>query len=147
MPSALFAIRIMKQKTTKFTPFELTYSRKAKQPVDQIIEETLPKEPLEERLSHHITTEIQELHKIRNKAAEFIAVVQDRQKKNYDSANKEVTRLAIGDKVLLYRNIVESSWSAKLKLKWDKLYHIASIKNTIYKLRKMTGILLLFTVH
>ena len=110
LSSALFAIRTMKQETTKFTPFELTYGRKAKQPVDQIIEETLLKEPLEERLSYQITTEIQELHEIRNKAAEFIAVAQDRQKKNYDSANKEVTKLAIGDKVLLYRNIVESLW-------------------------------------
>src|SRR5271163_1988296 len=109
----------MKQETTKFTLFELTYGRKAKQPVDQIIEETLPKEPLEERLSYRIKTEIQELHKIRNKAAEFIAVAQDCQKKNYDSANKEVMRLAIEDKVLLYQNIMKLSWSAKLELKCD----------------------------
>jgi transposase InsO family protein len=147
LPSALFAIRTMKQETTKFTPFELTYGRKAKQPADQIIEETLSKKPLEERLSHRITIEIQELHTIRNKAAGFIAVAQDRQKKNYDLTNKEVTRLAIGDKVLLYRNIVESSWSAKLEPKWDGPYHIASIKDTTYKLRKMTGTLLPFTVH
>ena len=34
---------------------------------------------------------------------------------NYDKANKEITKLYIGDKVLLYRNITEASWLAKLE--------------------------------
>src|ERR1700748_500907 len=37
LPSALFALRTIKQETTKFTPFELTHGRKAKQLADQLM--------------------------------------------------------------------------------------------------------------
>ena len=36
--------------------------------------------------------------------------------------------LKIGDPVLVYRNIVESSWSAKLEPKWEGPYFIQNIK-------------------
>src|ERR1700704_4171004 len=98
-------------------------------------------------MSHWITKEIEELHKIREKATEFITLAQDHQKKNYDKSHKEIVKLAIGDKVLLYRNIVEASWSAKLEPKWEGPYYIASIKGTTYQLRKMTGTILPFKVH
>ena len=101
----------------------------------------------EKQIEHHVTKEIQELHNVRNKAREFIAIAQDRQKKNYDKEHKETEKLKIGDQVLLYRNIVESSWSAKLDPKWEGPYYIASIKGTTYQLRKTTGTILPYTVH
>ena len=137
----------MKQETTRFTPFELTYGRKAKQVADQVMGETQMEGTEEQQMTHRIMQEIKELHEIRNKATEFIALAQDRQKKNYDKSHKETTKLVIGDKVLLYRNIVEASWSAKLEPKWEGPYYIASIKETTYQLRKMTGTILPFKVH
>ena len=147
LPAALFAIRTMKQETTKFTPFELTYGRKARQVADQIMGGSRVEGTKEEQIIHRITQEITELHEIRDKATEFIALAQDRQKKNYDKSHKETEKLAIGDKVLLYRNIVEASWSAKLEPKWEGPYYVASIKATTYQLRKMTGTILPFKVH
>ena len=44
LPSTLFALRTMKQETTKFTPFELTYGRKAQQLADQVMGNTTPNE-------------------------------------------------------------------------------------------------------
>ena len=148
LPSALFALRTMKQETTKFTPFELTYGRKAKQLADQLMgTNSTETGTWEQQVEHRAKEEIQELHRIRNKAKEFIAVAQERQKKNYDKLHKEVEKLKIGDLVLLYRNIVESSWSAKLDPKWEGPYYIASIKGTTYQLRRKSGTILPFTVH
>jgi len=148
LPSALFALRTMKQETTKFTPFELTYGRKALQPVDQVMGNNTPKGGTwEQQIDHRATKEIEGLRDLRNKAKEFIAVAQERQKKNYDKEHKEVTPLKIGDQVLLYRNIVESSWSAKLDPKWEGPYYIASIKGTTFRLRRSTGTILPYTVH
>jgi len=137
----------MKQETTKFTPFELVYGRKATQPVDQVMREKQTETTMEQQLTYRVTNEIEQLHEIRRKAADFIALAQDRQKKNYDKSHKETTKLSIGDKVLLYRNIVEASWSAKLEPKWEGPYYIASIKGTTYQLKRMTGTLIPFTVH
>ena len=47
----------------------------------------------------------------------------------------------------ILRNIVESSWSAKLDPKWEGPYYIASIKGITYQLRRKSGIILPFTVH
>ena len=107
-----------------------------------------PKEGMwEQQIDHRATKEIEGLRDLRNKAKEFIAVAQERQKKNYDKEHKEVTPLKIGDQVLLYRNIVESSWSAKLDPKWEGPYYIASIKGTTFRLRRSTGTILPYTVH
>ena len=38
LPSALFAIRTMRQDSTRFTPFELLYGCDARQPIDQIMD-------------------------------------------------------------------------------------------------------------
>src|ERR1700748_3526748 len=96
----------MNQETTKFTPFELTYGRKAKQLADQLMGTDSTKTGTwEQQVEHRAKEEIQELHRIRNKAKEFIAVAQERQKKNYDKLHKEIERLKIGDLVLLYRRL------------------------------------------
>ena len=68
----------------------------------------------EQQMTYWITREIKELHEIREKATEFIALAQDRPKKNYNKSHKETAKIGIEDKVLLYQNIVEASWSAKL---------------------------------
>ena len=78
LPAALFAIRTMKQETTRFTPFELTYGRKARQVADQIMGDAQMEGTKEQQMTNRITQEIQELHEIRNKATEFIALAQDR---------------------------------------------------------------------
>ena len=60
------------------------------------------------------------------KAEKFIWKIQERM----TGEEKEVTPLKIGDQVLHFQNIVESSWSAKLEPKWEGPYYIHKIKGT-----------------
>src|SRR5277367_5022317 len=101
----------------------------------------------EEQVTRRVTQEIGRLKHIRTQAHDFIEKAQERQKVNYDKANKEITKLYIGDKVLLYRNIVEASWSAKLEPKWEGLYLVQKIKGTSVWLHKNDGTILSTPVH
>jgi len=134
--SALFAIRTSQQESTHMMPAMITYRRQLRHPADQGAETNQPEQDAT------LTRTIWE------KAAEFIRKAQDRQKENYDKEHKDTDPLHIGDKVLLFRNVVESSWSRKLEPKWEGPYLVHSIKGTTYKLRKPTTLALLpFNVH
>ena len=91
--------------------------------------------------------EMSRLQEIRTKAAGFIKRAQDRQKKEHDTRNHEMKPLKIGDQVLLYRNTVETNWSAKLEPKWDGPFFIQSIKGLTYHLRKQHGTILAPSYH
>ena len=101
----------------------------------------------EETRNIRINQEIIRLQQICHQAQEFISKVQERQKANYDKANKETTILRIEDLVLLFQNVTEALWSAKLEPKCEGPYIIASIKGTTYQLQKQTETLLPFKVH
>src|SRR5579864_9268699 len=104
---------------------------------------------LDLRISHDdqiwtiLTHDIERLNRIRKKAAKFIHTVQEKQKE----PQQENRKWKIGDQVLLYRNIVESSWSMKLELRWEGPYFIANIKGTSIWLQKPQGTILHTPVH
>ena len=141
--SALFAIRTMKQDSTRFTPFELTYARKARQL------ESIPQTSMthQELLDYRVNNEIKSIKDVRNQAAEFISLAQERQKRNYDKEYKTPEKLKIGDHVLLFRSVTESSWSAKLEPKWEGPFLIRTINGTTYELMRPTGTILPYKVH
>ena len=56
-------------------------------------------------------------------------------------------KIVIGDKVLLFRDIVESSWSKKLEQKWEGPYLIQQIKGTSIWLRRLDGTIRPNSVH
>jgi len=144
--SALFTIRTMKQQSTRMTPFQLTYGREPRQIIDQILMPEIAQD-YQQQMEIRINQEIDNLKKIRIKAQDFISQAQERQKKKYDSDHKEITPLKIGDEVLLYRNVVEASWSAKLEPKWEGPYLVHTIKRTTYQLKRKNGTILPFKVH
>jgi hypothetical protein len=173
LSSALFAIRTSKQQTTRLTPANLTYGRELTQPCDMEWEKTpanltcgrrLTKpcdmkwektksdgdknENDRQKLTVRMTTEITRLKQTREKATKFIRKAQERQKANYDKEYRDPAPLQIGDQVLLYRNITEASWSAKLEPKWEGPYIVHSIKGTTHQLKRpYTGTLLPFKIH
>ena len=101
----------------------------------------------EEEVWCRTVIDIAKLHETREKAADFISKAQDTQRRN---ANKEKTglpALGIGDQVLLYRNIVEASWSRKLEPKWEGPFRIQKIKGTSYWLRRDSGTIIPTPVH
>ena len=139
LSSALFAIRCSQQKTTTFSPFELVYGRTPNRgipPQDM-------RQSHEERIWGLVIHDIERLNRIRKKAQNFIQKVQDRQ----GTKPQESINLEIGDQVLLYRNIVESSWSAKLEPKWEGPYLVQKIKGTSVWLRKSNRTILPTPVH
>ena len=91
--------------------------------------------------------EMSRLQEIRTQAAGFIKRAQDRQKIGHDSKFPTLEPLKIGDQVLLYRDTVESNWSAKLEPKWDGPFFIQSIKGLTYSLRKQQGTILPGSYH
>ena len=90
----------------------------------------------------YILRDIRRLETIRRKSQEFIKKMQDRRKNIQDT-----TEIEIGDQVLLYRNIVELSWSAKLEPKWEGPFYVQDIKGTSIWIRKPQGTILPTPVH
>jgi hypothetical protein len=100
----------------------------------------------EDRMWAYITRDISRLQLIRRKAADFITKAQERQRNNQNkTANTEP--LSIGDKVLKYRDLVESSWSYKLEPKWEGPYLVQDIKNQSIFLRQLNRTILPTAIH
>jgi transposase InsO family protein len=132
LDSALFAIRTIRQNSTTFSPFELVYGRKPHREFHHPKQDT---GSYDERLWAYITRDITRLQLIRRKAKVFIDKAQERQRKRQnDKVPGEM--LHIGDEVLLYRDAIETSWSAKLEAKWDGPYRIQNIKAQSVWLRR-----------
>jgi Integrase zinc binding domain/Integrase core domain len=143
LDSALFAVRTIKQKSTEYSPFELVYGRK---PNREFHHATPDIGSYEDRVWAYVARDIARLQLIRRKAADFIRKAQERQR---DSQNKKTAaiKLHIGDKVLLYRSMLESNWSAKLEPKWEGPYLIHNIKEQSIWLRTVNGSILPTAVH
>ena len=124
LESALFAVRTIRQDSTKFSSFELVYGRSPKQEYQQTKSDT---RTYEEKLWAYITRDISRLQLIRRKAAVFIEKAQERQRKRQNEKIIGET-LNIGDEVLQYWDTVKASWSAKLEPKWDRPYWVQDIK-------------------
>jgi hypothetical protein len=135
LPSALFAARTIRSKATRFSPFELVYGR---QPIREYHRLEKKAVSYEERLWDYIIQDMGRLQQIRQDASRFISQAQERQKANL-ARKFGAEELEIGDQVLLYRNIVESSWSAKLQPRWEGPYFVQSIKGTTFRLKNEEG--------
>ena len=139
LSSALFAIRTAPQKTTTFSPFELVYGRLPNRGVPS----QDMRQSHEERIWEIVMHDIDRLNRIRKKARNFIQKVQDRN--DHKAPTQE--QIKIGDQVLSYRNIVESSWSLKLEPKWEGPFYVQKIKGTSIWLRRIDGTILPAPIH
>jgi hypothetical protein len=141
LPAALFVTRTMTNDSTKFTPSELIYGRIIRRTADdhvslKDISGDTSDDTSAEKFVDHYLEQVQNMKEIREKAHEFIKKAQIRQKKAHDKAIKlEAEKLKIGDRVLVYRSMIEHNWSAKLEPKWDGPYRIQDIKGTTIWLR------------
>jgi len=143
VPCALSALRTLRSDSTKYSPFELVYGRISQAPETYMMN---PKS-FEEEVWRRTVIDITRLHKTREKAAEFITKSQETQQKNANKDRKPSETLHIGDQVLLYRNIVEASWSRKLEPKWEGPFIVQKIKGTSHWLRRTTGTIIPTPVH
>jgi len=144
LDSALFAFRTIRQDSTRFSPFELVYGRRPQREYDHHFGPEIG--TYEDRLWTVVMRDIRRLQKIRKDAATFIEKAQERQRLTMDKKTTAAP-LSIGDKVLIYRNITESSWSAKLQPKWEGPYYIRNIKEQNVWLRRLNGSILPSAIH
>jgi hypothetical protein len=105
LDSALFAVRTIRQASTKFSPFELVYGRAPNQEYNHAEKEI---GTYDDRLWAYVLRDINRLQLIRRKAAIFIDKAQERQRANQNRKANAII-LQIGDQVLVHRNVVESS--------------------------------------
>ena len=138
LPSALFAYRTMRQNTTRYEPFYLTYGRDAVMPIDL----KLPGYPVETGFAggfedlyfRRLAQLVGPLIDDRQQAHRHIEVAQDKQKTRHDEKIQE-RKYAIGEKILL-RNFR----AKKLDQKWQGPFYIHDIgMNGTYKLRNISG--------
>lgn len=146
LPSALFAIRTIQQESTRFSPAEILYGRNLRdQTMEADLEVAIPVS-WESAVWSFVQDEIKRIAKIRQDAYEYIQNSQARQRKQANQKIKEEV-LKIGDKVLVYRNQIETNWSAKLEPKWDGPYFVQRIKGTSVWLRKLDGTIFSSSIH
>jgi hypothetical protein len=137
--TAAFAVRIAKSASMQYSPAELLTGRKFCQPIDSRNQSPPPEDP-DPKL--YADQEFDRIQSIRIKAQGFIKNAQARQKKSHDQSNLLLEPLKIGDPVLLYRNMIETSWSAKLEPKWEGPYYVQNIKGTTHTLRRTNSTIL-----
>ncbi len=138
----LFAYRTKINKSTQFTPFYLTYGRKAKLPFDDDDNET------EITLNDRVKEMSVDLTQAKKKAIENIEKSQNNQKKYHDRKIKRRSDLNIGDKVLLYDAAKAKQQSGKLEEKWKGPYLIHDkLLNGSYKLKDFKGNIFKTTVN
>jgi hypothetical protein len=142
LQSAVHVTRITKQGSTNFSPSEILYGHQIRQHFDLGEFDQEQKDP-----EDYILEEVARISQIRHQASKFIKKAQDRQKEYYDAHQTLTEPLKIGDLVLIYQNLIESNWSAKLEPKWEGPYLIQDIKGTSYHLRTSSGSILPTTIH
>ena len=142
----LLAYRTMKSRITGFSPFQLVYGRKAKLPIEVIIETQDKEYMTEEEALIRRTIEIVE--KMPNQWIEAKERIKRIQERVRQLQKKPHERLKIGEKVLLSKDIIRNDMSAKLEEKWTGPFfiHDVLIANN-YKLRTMEGKVLKNSVH
>ncbi|GBC15302.2 putative integrase core domain protein [Rhizophagus irregularis DAOM 181602=DAOM 197198] len=128
----LFAYRSKIQKSSKMTPFYLTYGRR----VILLNDEEIKGITMIKRIEHII----EELPIKRNEAKKNIEKAQKQQKKYHDKIGKRKQNLQIGDKVLYFDAAKYKTHTGKLEEKWKGPYYIHEIIiNGSYKIKELNG--------
>jgi hypothetical protein len=143
---ALSAIRSNPSQSTRFTPSELLNGFKMKR---REIDEPERRDDRndEDKIISYTLNEMRRLDEIREKAKKFIDRAQRRQKASHDKRNKDMDEIHIGDKVLLYRSIIEDNWSSKLDPKWEGPYLVRNIKGGTFFLKEVNGNIIADSFH
>ncbi|GET63907.1 GapPol polyprotein [Rhizophagus irregularis DAOM 181602=DAOM 197198] len=128
----LFAYRSKIQKSSKMTPFYLTYERRVILPNDEEVKGIT----MIKRIEHII----EELPIKRNEAKKNIEKAQGQQKKYHDKIGKRKQNFQIGDKVLYFDMAKYKTHTGKLEEKWKGPYYIHEvIINGSYKIKELNG--------
>jgi hypothetical protein len=154
IPAALYAYRTLRQSTTKYTPFYLTYGRNHN-PLPLDTNDLIPDnddwtDQLDAKLTERINDQIRRLLEAREDANKLIKEAQNKQQLYLDRKLVRVDQhhFNIGDQVLLHHTRLENQLSGKLEDKWQGPYYIHDIVgNRSYKIRRKDGMILSKSIH
>jgi hypothetical protein len=143
IPSALFAYRTTKNRTTKYEPFYLLYGRNSTLPIELDIVTWPVEEINEEQDEEMIYKRIGEVAGIfednKIKASKNIKDAQKRQKTTHDRKIRTIT-YKTGDMVLEYRSDLQNVHGDKFRSKWTGPFFIHRVLgNGSYILRTNSG--------
>lgn len=154
--TCVFAYNTSQHESTKFTPFELMFGRKAYLPIDATLEKSTPEQLLGEwqQQSGFTTADIEGFTASRQKLVEDaksnIKEAQKKQKHYYDLKHAKPCIFDIGAKVLLKDFTRKKRKGGKLDKKWigpfevqkslsKGLFVISAIDNPSVSVRRVTG--------
>lgn len=125
--SIVFAYRVNRQESTKFTPFELMYGVKARLPIDLEGErDTNRPTENEEVLRQRVADLAESLSTRREEAKDNIAAAQAKQKERYDLKHAEPS-YAVGDKVLRYNRRRDTRMGDRLAPRFTGPYEVVEV--------------------
>lgn len=125
--SIVFAYRVNRQESTKFTPFELMYGVKARLPIDLEGErDTNRPTENEEVLRQRVADLAESLSTRREEAKDNIAAAQAKQKERYDLKHAEPS-YAVGDKVLRYNRRRDTRMGDRLAPRLTGPYEVVEV--------------------
>ena len=152
LDTCVFAYNTSRQESTKFTPFELMFGRKATLPVDINVRKKEPSEVLTNYLEsknnidhHRKEKQLQQLEEAKSN----ILAAQKKQKETYDRKRAIVTPHAVGTFVLVKDFMRKKRKGGKLDQKWLGPYkiektlprgiYVISLLNDQSKIRSVSG--------
>ena len=119
LPHLLFAYREVPQESTGFSPFELLYGRRVREPLDILKEVWVGYEGEKENVNIHVLEMRRCLEEMSELVKENVTKAQKRQKNYYDKKFKPQD-LKVGDEV----PILEPARRSKLQLEWNGPYKV-----------------------
>ena len=128
----LFAHRVSRHSSTKFSPFYLLYHREPTLPIDLKYnfdsEQTGIEEPFDSRIFEAVLCNSQSIRKsIHEKASANISKSREMQKFYYDRRNSAPFSITIGSKVLLKNNSRDDRKGGKFSCRWGGPYVITGL--------------------
>jgi hypothetical protein len=124
IPAVLFAYRTMKQDSTRFEPFMLTYGRTAITPLDlNLSNESLETTDLEDQILRRAFSCIDQLEPKRQLAHQYIQQVQEKWKSRHQ-ISAQAQAFHLGDKVMVHRTSLQNCYDVKFEPKWKGPYII-----------------------
>jgi hypothetical protein len=148
LPAVLFAIRTSVQESIRMSPFQMTYGRKPRLPIEQELS-TAPesRQVMDTELSiiTRATAITVQQEALWGKARQNLRQAQDRQKiRHDDDIQIYLEPFSIGDKVLLH----DPTKTGSMDTKWKGYYYIHDVRaNDTYKLRAQDGKVLKNWIH